>query len=643
MIPGTPSDSQGMESFMDTPVVNGTAYPYLEVDPKAYRFRILNAANDRFWNLQLYEADPAVTSIDGRTNTEVRMVPATAASNLPADWPADGREGGVPDPLLSGPEMIQIGSEGGFLPEPVVLPNRPVSWNLDATTFNAGLVNGGTLMLGSAERADVIVDFSAWAGKTIILYNDAPAPWPAWTPQFDYYTGAPDLTDTGGSPGTIPGFGPNTRTVMQIRVRNIAPATPFDMTALNDEFVPPGGGDGVFVRGQDPIIVGQSAYDAVYNTTFPASGQYWGISNIQNNTLSFQTVTGSLIDDFPMEPKAIQDEQGEAFDVEYGRMSGFLGLENPTTVAGAQNFKLYPYPSPPTEIIATTVPGAPIGGLGDGTQIWKITHNGVDTHPIHFHLYDVQLINRVAWDGAITLPDPNERGWKDTIRISPLEDTIVALRPIVPTFPFDIPNSVRLISPANAEGEILRGPPGGFQDPLGNPIVVTNHYVNFGWEYVWHCHILNHEEMDMMHGVGVTVPPSAAPSDLSYLAAGDNVTLSWTDNSVNESGFIIQKRQGDTGVWMDKETVPAVPGTGNTVEYTDVGYSTDNVTATYYYQILATNVVGDVDTPNFPTITMNSDPSNIVVVPGVGVAMMPDAADIVLASLPRGYYVRMIR
>ena len=36
---------------MDTPLVNGTAYPYLNVEPKAYRFRILNAANDRFWNL----------------------------------------------------------------------------------------------------------------------------------------------------------------------------------------------------------------------------------------------------------------------------------------------------------------------------------------------------------------------------------------------------------------------------------------------------------------------------------------------------------------------------------------------------------------------------------------------------------------
>ena len=50
-IPGTPNVSVGMEAFNDTPIVNGTAYPTTTVDPKSYRFRILNAANDRFWNL----------------------------------------------------------------------------------------------------------------------------------------------------------------------------------------------------------------------------------------------------------------------------------------------------------------------------------------------------------------------------------------------------------------------------------------------------------------------------------------------------------------------------------------------------------------------------------------------------------------
>ncbi len=66
MIPGTPSSytkakglatsdvSLAPEAFVDTAVVNGIAYPYMNVDPKAYRFRILNGANDRYWNLQMY-------------------------------------------------------------------------------------------------------------------------------------------------------------------------------------------------------------------------------------------------------------------------------------------------------------------------------------------------------------------------------------------------------------------------------------------------------------------------------------------------------------------------------------------------------------------------------------------------------------
>ena len=47
-IPGTPNISVGMEQFNDTPIVNGTAYPTVTLQPKSYRLRILNAANDRF-------------------------------------------------------------------------------------------------------------------------------------------------------------------------------------------------------------------------------------------------------------------------------------------------------------------------------------------------------------------------------------------------------------------------------------------------------------------------------------------------------------------------------------------------------------------------------------------------------------------
>ena len=116
----------------------------------------------------------------------------------------------------------------------------------------------------------------------------------------------------------------------------------------------------------------------------------------------------------------------------------------------------------------------PISSADDGTQIWKITHNGVDTHPIHFHLYDVQVLNRVTWDNIIIPPDPNELGWKDTVRVSPLEDTIVALRPIIPSAAVGVPNSIRPLNPMMPLGSTM-----GFNsvDPNGNPTAaITNQW-----------------------------------------------------------------------------------------------------------------------------------------------------------------------
>ncbi|OZJ01666.1 hypothetical protein BZG36_05673, partial [Bifiguratus adelaidae] len=92
----------------DTPVVNGKVAPYLKVEPRKYRFRILNGANYREWNLYLKE------------------------DNL---------------------NFTQIGADGGFLPEPVVVREVP---------------------LGVAERADVIVDFTPFKNKSVFLRNNAP-------------------------------------------------------------------------------------------------------------------------------------------------------------------------------------------------------------------------------------------------------------------------------------------------------------------------------------------------------------------------------------------------------------------------------------------------------------------------------------
>ena len=620
LMPATPFVSMGMEAFNDTPLVNGTVYPTVTVEPKSYRLRILNAANDRFFNLQFYKAVDANGVLCDSANaapaaggtgiacTEVPLNPAEVAAALtdPAGvFP-------TPDTSLNpaGPSWIQIGTEGGFLPSPVVIPPQPITWVTDPTVFNAGNVDKHSLLLAPAERADVVVDFSAYAGQTLILYNDAPAAFPARDPRYDYYTGNPDLTSTGGAPPTLSGYGPNTRTIMQIKVAG-APAAPFDLATLEAAFAhhldANGKPAGVFESSQHPIIVGQGAYNSSYGTTFQNDGLRDGLVRITDEFLDFDTLAGIPLR-LPLERKAIQDEMGEAFEQEYGRMSGNLGVEAPNAQAGQQqNLILYPYVNPVSEILngIELPPGVevtPISTTDDGTQIWKITHNGVDTHPIHFHLFDVQVINRVGWDGIIRKPEGNELGWKDTLRISPLEDTIVAMRPIIPKIPFGLLDSIRPLNPMMPIGS-----PDMFNstDEFGNPIVpaITNQLANFGWEYVWHCHILSHEEMDMMRPMAVGVDRALpSPPAVAYtLNIDGTVTLNWTDGTpvsyaslagwgspANEVGFRVQRatvaNNGSVGAYSVIGTTLA-----NQTSFTD----TTRVAGTNYrYRVVAWNAAG---------------------------------------------------
>lgn len=640
MMPATPNPSAPGESFMDTPIVNGTAYPYLEVDPKAYRFRILNAANDRFFNLQLYVADDSYTEGENGYLTEVKMVPATPNTPLPAH-----REQIIPDPATKGPDWIQIGNEGGFLPAPAVIESQPITWNLNLTAFNAGNIDQHSLLLGTAERADVIVDFSQYAGKTLILYNDAPAPFPASDTRYDYYTNNEDLTAEGGAPQTQPGFGPNIRTIMQIKVADTAPADPYDLDGLTEVFKRSGEKRGVFEASQETILIPQAAYNTAYETTsFPAAPG--GFVQLHDFTMSFKPIefdTASSVYKMkaasvtlPLEPKAMHDEMGEVYD-EYGRMSGFLGLTNPKATSVNAAFIAYGYASPPVEIVkgVEDLDAVEIGSLDDGTQIWKITHNGVDTHTIHTHLFSAQLVNRVAWDGAMMAPDANELGWKETFRVNPLEHTIIALRPKVPAaseFPFEVPNSVRLIDPTMPEGAVLMAPPpAGWFDPQGNPIPqILNHKVNFGWEYVYHCHILSHEEMDMMHAVIAAVAPKA-PENLTGTQSGNGNNkrnnLTWLDKSISETGYTVQRSATATGPWTTLMVLPA-----NTTTYSDLIRNTNTA---YHYRVFASNTVGDTETPGFPTVTRDSGFSNTISIGAVQI-QLPAAPANLAAAVQQG-------
>lgn len=626
LIPGTPNISAGMEQFNDTPIVNGTLYPYVTLEPKAYRFRILNAANDRFFNFQWYVADPttASTGLNAEGNTVGGTEVAFNASELEAAQ-TDPNIFPTPDTAVSpvGPSWIQIGNEGGFLPTPTVIPNQPITWITDPTVFNVGNVDQHSLLLAPAERADVIVDFSQYAGQTLILYNDAPAAFPARVASYDYYTGGPDLAPV-GVPTIIPGYGPNTRTVMQVRIEG-TPAPKFNLTALMSAFKHHADGSGAYESAQHPVIVGQAPYNKAFGSDFVAAGYcnsptnpsarcdgYARIADQGGMLFKFDTLLGDQLS-IPIEPKAIHDEMNSSAFDEFGRMQANLGLEAVPATPNGQNILLYPYSTSPTEIYnaqnlpkndISMTPITPIS-TADGTQIWKITHNGVDTHPIHWHLYDVQLLNRVTWDNIVQPPDANELGWKETIRISPLEDTYIAVRPIIPYLPFDLPNSIRELNPMEPDGVELF--PGLIIDPQGNPVQVFNHLVNFGWEYVFHCHILSHEEMDMMRPVSVSIPP-VTPDSLSFDVY--TLTFSWTDRSLGETAFLVEKLVD--GSWIKVQQINrdlSEPNTtGEVLTYQDATLLEGD-----QLRVTALNTVGDVATPGFPTETTHSDSVTLTV------------------------------
>ena len=669
VIPGIPNPSGVPESFMDTPIVNGNAYPYLSVQPKLYRFRILNACNDRFVNLQIYQVSsilntiningagsgytsaplvtitggggtgalatatvtngavsaitltsvgsgyttvPAVTisapsGIGGVTATatatiytgltEVGMLPANT-STWPTDYPTpDARAGGFPDPARRGPALIQIGTEGGFLPAPALITNRPVGFDYNRRSITVLNVLEKACFLGPAERADILVDFTNFAGKTLILYNDAPAPVPAFDPRIDYFTGDVDQTSTGGAPNTIAGYGPNTRTVMQIRVgtgtgTSSAPPNdynPATLTALTTALA------NAFRLSEDTIICPQAPYNAAYNGNFPSDRSAYAA--IQDITHTFTPVGQTIPITMPLLPKGIH----ELFTNDYGRMNAILSYEIPNTNGTVQTTIIQAYIDPPNEIIANSSAATPIGSATDGTQLWKFTHNGVDTHAIHFHLFNVQIINRVGWDGAIKPPGDNEIGWKDTVLMNPLEDIIVALRPIAPTnHPFKIPNSVRLLDPTQPQGGTMN-----FTNinPSGNPVTVTNQPVNFGWEYVDHCHLLGHEENDMMRPMCLAVAPEA-PTALSATVIGGGIRLNWTNNALNTTDLTIQRSTDSAFI---ANLVTFTPSTPTSTTYTD---STAVFGQRYYYRVIASNTVGTTIVTGYPTMTANSNPSN---------------------------------
>lgn len=118
-------------------------------------------------------------------------------------------------------------------------------------------------------------------------------------------------------------------------------------------------------------------------------------------------------------------------------------------------------------------------------EIWELYNTTPDTHPIHLHLVNFQILSRAVFTGdpngsnlkvgPSIPPDQNERGWKDTVRANP--------------------------------GEVTR---------------IIARFGPFTGIYPWHCHILEHEDYDMMRPYEVLANPSFNPCERDPKQCSDN-------------------------------------------------------------------------------------------------------------------------
>jgi spore coat protein A len=318
------------EFFGNMIMVNGNTWPFQTVEQRRYRFRFLNGCQSRFLILDF--------------------------SNIP------------------GVEVWLIGNEGGFLAAPV---------NLTAT-------NANQLLMGLAERADVIVDFTNVPLGSYVLGNLGPdEPFGGGLPGMDFDPADPDSTGQIMAFNVVPAVGPD-------------PSTPPQFLVL----------------------------PALAPLPVPVATR----------------------------PLALIEKMSDYWD---GPAEALLGVvEGDTGVA-----KMWMEP-------VTENPN-----IGD-TEVWEFYNLTADAHPMHVHEVKFEVVNREAL--AID-PDTEE--------------------PAVPLTPSGT------VRPAESWET-------GFKDTvIAYPGEITRIRAQFNTpgQFVWHCHIVEHEDNEMMRPYRIGPPQDGQP------------------------------------------------------------------------------------------------------------------------------------
>jgi FtsP/CotA-like multicopper oxidase with cupredoxin domain len=365
--------------------------------------------------------------------------------------------------IPNGPPMYVIATDGGYLDEPVRVD---------------------TLIMQPGERYEVIIDFAGFTGKNLVIENVAALPFPVGTPP---------------TPSTL-------GRILQFRVGS-----------------PPAGGDASYNPASVPVEPLRTGKNAIVRLADPATGTLAPDVRVQKTrqltlnwvlqgpTTAIDAVTG-LLTNFPGGPLAF--------------------LLNNTHYEGVDRPDFTPITiGPAGERITKFVSELPREG---DTEVWEVVNLTVEAHPIHLHLVQFQIMNRqnididgytavynASFPGGAYIPEfgpplsygpspasggtyggnpdivrfllgpsappaPYEAGWKDSVIMYPGQVTRIVVR----WAPIDIPNTA-------------------LQAALFYPFDPSNDR-----GYVWHCHMLDHEDNDLMRPVKVNLNP-AAPRPLA--------------------------------------------------------------------------------------------------------------------------------
>ncbi|MFY9720469.1 MAG: multicopper oxidase domain-containing protein [Candidatus Cybelea sp.] len=411
------------EFFGDVIMVNGKAWPKFHVAARRYRLRFLDGASTRFFNLQfcanssggVHDAHTACTS--GETNAPFYV----------------------------------IGDDGGLLDAPARVTH---------------------LLFSPGERYDVIVDFTHFHGKTIMLRNDAVTPYPSafakFTPSLQGRVmrifvadnaSADDSYDPGrGGPLRGPGStvapalgkidqlpGTNGGVALGARVADGKAVQVYRQLTLNPIFGSggchwPGSGETDVI---DSMLLNNSSFhDPATETPRVGATEVWDLIDLSN-------------DDHPIHIHLVQFQVIKRIPFDLQRYGAAY-------YAAFPHDRCEPGKGPPH---AYSVPNAAhaLGGNPDIT-------------PFFLSKTQAYCMDDGAYDGTDGPARPEERGWKDTVIASCGHVTRIVVR--------FTPQDVAAVKGGRAI------------DYTGKNLFPFDPSAGPG--YVWHCHLIDHEDNDMM-------------------------------------------------------------------------------------------------------------------------------------------------